>query len=176
VAGSVGTHEVAQLQPGMAVAVQVEGVPEPYTGTLTRIAPAAEAGTRAIGVTVALANPKERLRAGQFATAQVSLATGEPHATLPVAALASSSGQDYVWTLEQGKLLRRVVITGRRDPLRGLVEVLDGLPDDALVLAAHFDNLREGAPARPLGDPPAMDLSHGSAGAAEAVASAPRTL
>ena len=41
----------------------------PVTGQLARIAPAAEAGTRSIGVTVGLDNPKETLRAGQYALA-----------------------------------------------------------------------------------------------------------
>ena len=58
-AGSVGTHEVGMLSPGMPVTVQVEGVPQPVSGTLARIAPAADPGTRSIGVAIAIANPKE---------------------------------------------------------------------------------------------------------------------
>ncbi len=72
-AGSVGTHEVSLLAPGMPVQVQVEGVPQPVAGSIGRIAPAAEAGTRAIGVTIALPNPKETFRAGQYALARVQL-------------------------------------------------------------------------------------------------------
>lgn len=147
-AGSVATFEVGQLHPGMAVQLQVEGVDEPIQAILARIAPAAEAGTRSIGVTVTLDNPQERLRAGQFATAVVLLPSGEPRLTVPVTAISSSSGQDYVWTLEQGKLLRRTVTTGRRDATRGLVEVSDGLAAGTPVLAARFDNLREGQAAR----------------------------
>jgi len=50
--------------------------------------------------------------------------------------------------VEKGKLLRRTVTTGRRDPVKGRAEVLEGLTPDALVLGARFDNLREGAKAR----------------------------
>lgn len=146
--GSVGTHEVSQLSPGMAVQVKVEGVDTPVQGTLARIAPAAEAGTRSIGVTVNIANPKEVFRAGQFALAHVSLQHETPRLTVPAGAIAAASGQEYVWTLEQDKLLRRSVTTGRRDTARGLVEVLDGLKPDTQVLASRFDNLREGAPAK----------------------------
>ena len=49
----------------MPVEVRVEGVDKPLAGRVARIAPAAEPGTRSIGVTVALANPDEKLRAGQ---------------------------------------------------------------------------------------------------------------
>jgi RND family efflux transporter MFP subunit len=147
-AGSVGTHEVSQLHTGMSVELQVEGSSETISGKLARISPAAEAGTRSIGVTVVIDNPKEAFRAGQFASAKVLLPTGAAQPTVPITALASASGQDYVWTVEKGKLLRRTVVTGRRDPARGLVEVKEGLPADALVLSARFDNLREGAPAK----------------------------
>ncbi|HSI56489.1 MAG TPA: efflux RND transporter periplasmic adaptor subunit [Ideonella sp.] len=146
--GSVGTHEVSQLSPGMAVQVKVEGVETPVQGTLARIAPAAEAGTRSIGVTVNIANPKEVFRAGQFALARVSLRHETPRLTVPAGAIAAASGQEYVWTLEQDKLLRRSVTTGRRDTSRGLIEILDGVKPDTQVLAARFDNLREGAPAK----------------------------
>ena len=66
-AGSVGTHEVSQLAPGMPVQVQVEGLAAPAAGSIGRIAPAAEAGTRSIGVTITLPNPNEAYRAGQYA-------------------------------------------------------------------------------------------------------------
>jgi membrane fusion protein (multidrug efflux system) len=148
VAGSVGTHEVGMLRAGMPVTVQVEGVAEPVKGSLARIAPAAEPGTRSIGVAIAIANPKETLRAGQYAQAHVAMAEGTPRMTLPVAAVGTASGQEYVWTIEEGKLLRRSVTTGRRDEGKGLVEVKDGLKPQAQVLAMRFDNLREGAPAR----------------------------
>lgn len=143
-AGSVGTHEVSRLSAGMPVQVRIEGASEPVPGRLARIAPAAEPGTRSIGVTVVLDNPRETLRAGQYALARVLLAGAEPRLTLPVGAVGSTSGQDHVWVIEKGALLRRSVTTGRRDDARGRIEVLNGLAADAVVLAARFDNLREG--------------------------------
>ena len=65
-AGLVGTHEVGRLQPGMTVQLRVEGVDEPVPARIARIAPAAEPGTRSIGVTLSLDNPGERLRAGRL--------------------------------------------------------------------------------------------------------------
>ena len=44
--------------------------------------------------------------------------------------------------------MRRIVITGRRDPVAGRVEVTQGLSADQHVLGARFENLKEGAPAR----------------------------
>jgi len=151
-AGLVGTHEVARLRPGLAVQVQVEGHDQPAQARIERIAPAAEPGTRSIGVTVALPNPGERYRAGTYAVARVVLDDATPRLTLPATALTSASGQDHVWTLEAGKLMRRAVTTGRRDAASGRVELLGGLPEGVPVLLARFDNLREGMPARVRGE------------------------
>jgi len=147
-AGTVGTQDVARLSPGMPVELKIEGVDKPLQGKLARIAPAAEAGTRSIGVAVQLQNPTETLRAGQYAVAQVQIGDATPRLTVPIGAISSSSGQEYVWTVEGGKLLRRTVTTGRRDPVRGRAEVLEGLSPEVPVLGARFDNLREGAKAR----------------------------
>jgi membrane fusion protein (multidrug efflux system) len=147
-AGTVGTQDVARLSPGMPVTLKIEGVDKPLDGKLARIAPSAEAGTRSIGVAVQLQNPKETMRAGQYAVAQVQIGDATPRLTVPIGAISSASGQEYVWTVEGGKLLRRTVTTGRRDTVRGRAEVLDGLQPDVPVLGARFDNLREGAKAR----------------------------
>jgi membrane fusion protein, multidrug efflux system len=146
-AGTVGTHEVSLLASGQPVAVRVEGVAAPVAGTIARIAPAAEAGTRSIGVTIALPNADEKLRAGQYALASVELTDAQPRLTVPATALASSAGQDHVWLIENGTLARRAVTVGRRDAREGRVEVLAGVQPDSQVLAARFDNLREGAKA-----------------------------
>jgi membrane fusion protein (multidrug efflux system) len=146
-AGSVGTHEVSRLAPGMPVRVQVEGVADPVTGQIARIAPAAEPGTRSIGVTIELANPGERLRAGQYALARATLADDTERLTLPLTAVGNTAGQDHVWVIETGTLARRAVTLGRRDAREGRVEVLQGVTPAQVVLAARFDNLREGAKA-----------------------------
>ena len=146
-AGAVGTHEVSLLAPGMPVEVHVEGVDKAVTGTLARIAPAAEPGTRAIGVTVTIDNPKEMFRAGQYALGRVVLPDSSLHLTVPVLAIVNVSGQDHVWMIDKGALTRRAITTGRRDEAQGLVEVKSGLTASAQVLAAGYDNLREGAKA-----------------------------
>jgi RND family efflux transporter MFP subunit len=146
-AGTIGTHEVPRIRAGMPVQVQVEGVDQPVAGRVARIAPAAEPGTRSIGVTIELPNAKEALRAGQYALARATLADETQRLTLPATAVGKTSGQDHVWVIENGTLARRAVTVGRRDEREGRVEVLQGVTPAAQVLAARFDNLREGAKA-----------------------------
>jgi RND family efflux transporter MFP subunit len=147
-AGVVGTHQVSMLKPGQKLSVRVEGSSAAVEGRIDRIAPSAEAGTRGIRVVVQLPNPNEVFRAGQYASAVVLLDDTAQRLTLPVAAVGQASGQDFVWTLEKGALVRRIVITGRRDLVNGRVEVTQGLGAEAQVLAARFDTLKEGAPAK----------------------------
>ena len=153
--GTVATHEVSLLKVGQPVTVHIEGFEKAVTGRIDRIAPAAETGTRAIGVVVTIANPDERLRAGQYAQASVQFDDPQQRLSVPVAAIGQASGQDFVWTIEKGSLTRRIVITGRKDPASGRVEVLQGLTPQAEVLAARFDNLKEGALAKVGGTPAA---------------------
>jgi multidrug efflux pump subunit AcrA (membrane-fusion protein) len=68
--------------------------------------------------------------------------------TLPLSAIGNTSGQDHVWVIQDGVLARRAVTLGRRDERGGRVEVLQGVNGASQVLAAHFDNLREGAKAQ----------------------------
>ncbi len=147
-AGVVGTHQVSMLRPGQTLAVRVEGAVAPVEGRIDRIAPMAEAGTRGIRVVVVLSNPEEVFRAGQYASAVVSLDDPVRRLTVPAGSVGQASGQDFVWTVEKGALVRRIVITGRRDTVNNRVEVTSGIAPDAQVLAARFDTLKEGAPAR----------------------------
>ncbi len=167
-AGMVGTHEVSRLSAGMPVSVQVEGVERPVAGRIARIAPAAEPGTRAIGVTILLDNPTQSLRAGQYAVASVTLADDRQRLSVPVAAVAQSSGQDEVWLIDGGVLVRRAVTLGRRDPRGGRVEILSGLTPGSVLLAARFDKLVEGAKASVM-----VDTTTAAAAMASAAASAP---
>jgi membrane fusion protein, multidrug efflux system len=70
--------------------------------------------------------------------------------------VGSNGGQDHVWVIEGGALMRRAVTTGRRDKAGGRVEVLKGVAPGAQVLAARFDNLREGSKAVVVAKPPAV--------------------
>jgi membrane fusion protein (multidrug efflux system) len=167
-AGSVGTHEVSLLRPGQEVEVRVEGQSDGVAGRIDRISPAAEAGTRAIGVVVTLDNKGERYRAGQYAQARVVLADEAARLTVPSGAVGQASGQDFVWAIENGALVRRIVITGRKDVASGRVEVSKGLAAETQILAARFDNLKEGAPARVVAQRAATTPSRATASASSA--------
>jgi membrane fusion protein (multidrug efflux system) len=144
----VPANDIPELVVGMKVALAIEGFGERrFTGTIERINPTTEAGTRAILVFIHIPNPDAALRGGMFGTGRVTLAAGAPVPTLPAVAIRTEAGQTFVWTIENGKLVRRIVTVGRRDDTVGRVEIKTALSPGIPVLAAPFDNLKAGAPA-----------------------------
>jgi RND family efflux transporter MFP subunit len=140
--------DVPELRVGMPVEFSVDGFGERrFTGRVERINPSTEAGTRAIMVYVGLPNSDATLRAGMFATGRIALAASTPAPTLPATAVRTEAGQSYVWAIDNGKLVRRIVLLGRRDEASGRVEIKTALAASVPVLASKFDNLKDGAPA-----------------------------
>jgi membrane fusion protein (multidrug efflux system) len=140
--------DVPELKVGMPVDLAVDGYGERrFAGRIERINPATEPGTRAILVFVSLPNADSALRSGMFATGRIALGASAPVAVLPSTAVRTEAGQTYVWTIADGKLVKRMVVVGRRDEEAGLVELKTDLPPTLPVLSARFENLKEGAPA-----------------------------
>ncbi|MEO8345173.1 MAG: efflux RND transporter periplasmic adaptor subunit [Betaproteobacteria bacterium] len=144
----VPSGDIPELKPGMEVDLAVDGFTDrKFTGRIERINPSTEPGTRAILVFVGIPNAELALRGGMFATGRIALASGAPVPTLPATAVRTEAGQTFVWTIQDGKLAKRTVLVGRRDDDSGRVELKSTLPANARVLAAKFDNLKEGTPA-----------------------------
>jgi membrane fusion protein (multidrug efflux system) len=140
--------DVPEIAIGKGVELTIDGFGERrFTGRIERMNPSTEPGTRAILVYVGIPNPDGALRGGMFATGRIALAASAPVPTLPLAALRTEGGQTYVWTVENEKLVKRGVMTGRRDDAAGRVEVRTELPPGVPVLGARFDNLKDGSPA-----------------------------
>lgn len=144
----VPTSDIPEITVGMPVDLSIDGFGDrSFTGTIERINPTTEAGTRAILVFIRIPNPDAALRGGMFGTGKVTLAAGAPVPTLPAIAIRTEAGQNFVWTIESGKLARRIITVGRRDDTTGRVEIKTPLSPDMPILAAPFDNLKAGAPA-----------------------------
>jgi RND family efflux transporter MFP subunit len=151
----VPANDIPELRADMKVGLTIDGFGDRrFTGTIERINPTTEAGTRAILVFIRIPNPDAALRGGMFGTGKVTLAAGAPVPTLPAIAIRTEAGQTFVWTVESGKLGRRIVTVGRRDDAAGRVEVKNALSPDIPVLAAPFDNLKAGLPALVRGSTP----------------------
>ena len=144
----VPANDIPEIVIGMAVELSIDGFGERrFEGQVERINPMTEAGTRAILVFVQIPNPDAALRGGMFATGRIRLAAGSPVPTLPDTAIRSEAGQNFVWAIDKGKVLKRMVVIGKRDEAAGRTEIKTALPPDLLILSSRFDNLKDGLPA-----------------------------
>jgi membrane fusion protein (multidrug efflux system) len=142
--GAAPVSAGAVLATGQEVDLNVDGIEgREFTGTVARIAPVAEEGTRTITVYVALDNEDGTLLGGMFATGGIVVDEARDALALPRAALREEDG-DHVLALEDGTLVRRDVEVGAEWP-GGLVQV-EGLEAGAQVVTADLPDLQAGEP------------------------------
>jgi membrane fusion protein, multidrug efflux system len=145
--------DIAKIELGMPAKVEIEGLPErSFPGSVERINPSAEAGTRSINVYVSLKNEGSLLKTGMFARVRLTMAAEREATALPVSAVRGEGAQTYVWLIVGSRLERRPVTIGVRDDRAHLVEILSGVQPSEDVVATKFDNLQHGLPARLKGD------------------------
>jgi RND family efflux transporter MFP subunit len=145
---AVPAVDVPELSIGKTVELTIDGFGDRrftggWSGSIRRPSPGTPRHTCICGHS----NADRALRGGMFATGRIALAASAPVPTLPTTAIRTEAGQTYVWTVEGGKLVKRIVMTGRKDDATGRVELKTALAPDTPVLAAKFDNLKDGAPA-----------------------------
>lgn len=141
--------DVARIALGAPAQVVVEGTGERhFDGQVERINPGAEPGTRSINFFVSLPDQGGLLRVGMFATVLLRVGGADPVPTLPLAAIRSDAGLDFVWVVAGDRLRRQPVTLGRRDERARLVQVISGLALGERVLASRFDGLRDGQAVR----------------------------
>jgi len=144
----VPTADILKVKLGQEVLVRVEGLPDAVAGKVVRINPATQSGSRSIMVYVRIDNPDNLLRAGMFADASLTLDKRDAVLTVPTTAIQNEGDKAYVYTIENGKLARRDVVTGLRgvDGKGNAVEISSGLQDGARIVKANLGNLNAGTP------------------------------
>lgn len=131
-----------RIRPAAELAVRVDAIPEPLTGTVAEIAPAADPASRTVRVKVDLpAAPG--LRAGQFG--RLAVPVSETTVLLvPPAARVRRGQLEILFVAADGKARMRLVRSGKQTP-QGL-EILSGLAPGETVVVEGAATLREGQP------------------------------
>jgi membrane fusion protein (multidrug efflux system) len=140
---SIPESEVGRLVVGQKVAVLSTAVSgQPFEGTLTNLAPAADAVTKAFAARFKIENPGRMLKPGMFA--QVELAVEEHLQALlvPKGSVVEKVGQKFIFLAREGKAIETSVVTGIADG--ETVEVLEGLQAGDLVITTGQNALQDG--------------------------------
>lgn len=158
----VASADLASIQPGVVARLTAPGGAT-VEGKVRSVAPSVDAGSRNGVVYVDLA-PSSGIRAGMFARGEFLLGSA-PAQTVPEGALVLREGFAYLFRLEgEDHVAQTKVTLGRR--LDGRVEIVDGLPAGARVVAAGAGFLADGDRVRVVA--PAAAANPATAGSANA--------
>ncbi len=147
---AVPTSDIAQIVTGQTVSLRIEGLPESFEGKVARINPGTQAGSRSVLVYVLVTNPKNVLRVGMFAEAQLVLRAKQGVLALPQSAVRKDSQGAYVYTIADGQLNKTAVTVGMdgRSGEDYLTEIVSGLDFGAQVIRTDMGSLQTGTRVR----------------------------
>ncbi|HEX4944118.1 MAG TPA: efflux RND transporter periplasmic adaptor subunit [Usitatibacteraceae bacterium] len=146
--------EIPAIRIGQSAAFRVDGFGDrAFAGRLERINPVTDPGSRSIMIYLSVVNPDGVLRGGMFAKGSLILDKSVPAPTIPASAVREEAGQTFVFTVEQGRIVRREVTLGLQEDQAGLVEVRKGLEKGVAVVSSRAMSLKPGAPAVLKGSP-----------------------
>lgn len=146
-AAAVPTSNILDVALNQEVMLTLDGLPTPTVGKVVRINPSIEAGSRSILVYIQIDNSKGMLRAGMFGEAQLTLSKKTAVLTAPQSAIQSDASDNYVYLIENGKVLRRTVTLGMRGNdgnNSDAVEILSGIGRGAQIVKVNLGNLPNG--------------------------------
>ena len=144
-AGQVPVDKSINVRVGQPVEFTLDAYPgQTFRGSVARIDPTADPGTRQVGVFVRLPNQSRRLVGGLFATGRILTGTEREAIAVPVDAIRGTADERFVWTVNNNVLRRVPVQIGDRDEAKGVVEVVSGLAAGATVVIGPGE-MNEGA-------------------------------
>lgn len=142
----VAANEVARVAIGQPFTASVEGYADrQFKGRVSRIGAQALPGSRAVTIYIEIPNPDAAIKAGLFAAGTLSLGQTAAAALVPLTALHSAAGTDFVYAVIDGRIRRMPVKIGMRSEAAGRAEVLDGLSAGTRIVAANLGPLKENA-------------------------------
>jgi len=143
----VSTRDITRLKVGQAAELQIDGLEdEPVTGTIDRINPIANEGSRFIAIYIRLENPAARLWGGMFATGSILVDERQDILILPATSLRKDGEGTFVLKLHDGTLIRQAVTVRSRWNGGADMEV-DGISVGDVVVASPLPELQPGVAA-----------------------------
>src|SRR5471030_3202795 len=107
----VPVGEIGRVRGGQPVSIRFDGVESPVVATVTRINPAAQAGSRSIMIYIQVPNPTATLRVGMFGTGSVTVGSTPNALVVPASAVRTDGASHSLYALSGGKLVEVPVTT-----------------------------------------------------------------
>jgi len=146
----VDEADVNRVKVGMKSTVTLDAFPgEEFATTVTRLNPAAQAtatGGTIFAVELELSDTGKDILIGMKGDSTIEVSARDDAITIPVEALFSEGGTDYVYTVEGNVLKRTEITVGATTDTE--VEVLEGLADGAVVALSGSTQYTDGMAVR----------------------------
>jgi RND family efflux transporter MFP subunit len=154
---AVPAAEIPSVSVGQTARFKVGGFGDrEFQGEVQRINPVTAAGSRAITIYIAVANPDRVLKGGMFAQGELTLESTQPVLAVAASAVHEEAGASYVYTLRDGKIARTPVVLGPQVKGNAYVEVRQGLASGDRVIVADISDAKAGTSAFVRGEAPAQ--------------------
>ncbi|UUP16451.1 efflux RND transporter periplasmic adaptor subunit [Nitratireductor thuwali] len=143
----VSTRDITRLEVDQMAKLQVDGLEDTtILGTVDRINPVANAGTRFVPVFIRLENTEGRLWGGMFATGSILVRQEENVLAIPQAALRNDEEGQHVLKITNGKLVRQPVELGPIWSGGRFVEITSGIVAGDIIVSAPLPELQADMP------------------------------
>jgi RND family efflux transporter MFP subunit len=141
--GEIPERMAPWVKVGQKVSLSVDAYPgKSITGTVARVSPAVNTGTRAFPFEATVPNSEGLLKPGTFARVHVATSLVEPVLTVPYAAMQYRYGVYRVFSVNGDRLGMHELKTG--DRIGDRMEILDGIKLGDRVALTDVDNLADG--------------------------------
>jgi RND family efflux transporter MFP subunit len=143
--GLVSADAIGEVQAGQPVLFRIHGFADrDFTGTITRVSPAANTTTRQVEVLVAFSDPKQRPTvAGLYAEGRIETRRTAA-VTIPPSALVREGDSAYAWRVKDRSLQKVSLAVGDRDPRSGEFVVKSGIAEGDMILKYPTTTLVQG--------------------------------
>jgi membrane fusion protein (multidrug efflux system) len=139
----VSTRDIQRVAGGQTAELMIDGMEgRTIEGTVARINPAVENGTRFVAVYLRLPNHDGKLWGGMFATGSILVREKNDAIVVPVISLRKDSAGDYVLKLHNGLLQRQPVTFGQAWNGGTMIEIAYGLVDGDTIVTAPLPELQ----------------------------------
>jgi RND family efflux transporter MFP subunit len=145
----LGVIEAGGVHAKQPVSFTLDAFPgETFRGSIDRIDPVADPGTRQVTVYVDLPNPRGRIIGGQYARGFIGMTTSRAVVVPGTAVVGTTQNgtAGSVFVIANSKVSRRAVTLGARNDATGKVAVLTGLTAGEQVIVTPTADLQDGTP------------------------------
>ena len=138
----VPEREYRRIAAGQPVGINIDALgDQKIVATVTRVSPVVDPATGTFKITIEISDEQRRIKPGMFGRISVVYDKHENALQVPRSAVVEDIGETSVFVVEDGKALRRRVVTGFGE--EGMIEIVDGLTDTDSVVTLGQVGLKD---------------------------------